>query len=316
MEVALTKPHLIGLQEVIDFTLNGDNVGPPFINHLTETLNALAAKGQSYVVAAKVKNLELLNIPIPIDIDGDGVPEQGMVSVVSRDVILAREGVEVFDIDGLCGVQVQNPFPGPLPDEFESIPSEDGCNYTIVASVESPVVGLITIERGFVGVDATVHGKTYRFVTTHLEGMQPDPTDPNSAIIQSLQAVELVGTLQALTPPDMPLILLGDFNSSLEDMPIGLIDTPYEIIVGAGFADVWERNLLKFFDRNGFTCCQDNDLLNKRSQLDERIDIIFVRGISFWPLAFVTGRMPIFPLRYPPNRASDHGGVFGKLIIK
>ena len=45
--------------------------------------------------------------------------------------------------------------------------------------------------KGFVGVDATVRGETYRFVNTHLEGAQPDPDDPNSAIIQSLQAAEL-----------------------------------------------------------------------------------------------------------------------------
>jgi endonuclease/exonuclease/phosphatase family metal-dependent hydrolase len=152
-------------------------------------------------------------------------------------------------------------------------------------------------------------------VNTHLEGMQPDPTDPSSAIIQSLQSVELVGTLQVTTPPDRTLILLGDFNSSSDD-PIGAITPPYQIIVGAGFADVWERNLLKFFDWNGFTCCQAKDLSKKTSELDERIDIIFVRGRSFLPLAFVTGRVPIFPLSQPPNWASDHGGVFGKLIFR
>lgn len=308
MEVALTKPHLIGLQEVFDFKLDGVNGIPPFVDHLTETLNALAAKGQSYDVAATVKNLD---ITIPIDIDGDEVPE--LVSVVGRDVILAQEGVEFTSLTGdymaggLCGVPLS--LPG-LP-FLQSTQSEDGCNYTIVVEVPTlPPPDTITIERGFVGVDATVGGKTYRFVSTHLEGVQPDP------VIQSLQSVELVGTLLATNLLDLPLILLGDFNSSPEDMPIGLIDTPYQIIVDAGFADVWERNLLKFFDRNGFTCCQDKDLLNKRSLLDERIDIIFVRYTSFLPLAFVTGRVPIFPLRQPPNWASDHGGVFGKLIFR
>jgi endonuclease/exonuclease/phosphatase family metal-dependent hydrolase len=159
-------------------------------------------------------------------------------------------------------------------------------------------------------VDATVRGKDYRFVNTHLEGMSV-----GSAIIQSLQSVELVGTLQVTTPPVRTLILLGDFNSSSDD-PIGAITPPYQIIVGAGFADVWDTNLFKFFDPNGFTCCQDRDLKNKRSLLDERIDIIFVRDTSFLPLAFVTGRVPIFPLILPPNWASDHGGVFGRLIFK
>ena len=87
-EVALTRPDLIGLQEVFDFTLNGANIGPPFVDHLEETLNALAAKGQSYVEAATVVNVD---ITIPIDVTGDGIPDA--VRVLDRDVILVREGV-------------------------------------------------------------------------------------------------------------------------------------------------------------------------------------------------------------------------------
>ena len=324
-EVALTKPYLIGLQEVFDFTLNGLNVGPPFVDHLTETLDALDDKGQSYSVAAIVEHLD---ITIPIDVTGDDVPE--LVRVLDRDVILAREGVEFTKLvgnfapdgsGGLCGVPIPNPAFGLLGPQFlESTPSEDGCNYTILAEVNSPV-GPITIKRGFVGVDATVRGKTYRFVNTHLEEAEPDPTDPSSAIFQSLQSVELVGTLLAITPSDLPLIVVGDFNSSSEDEPIDIdsiisIIPPYQIIVGAGFSDVWDTNPLKFFDPNGFTCCQDDNLLNTTSLLDERIDIIFVRDTSFLPLAFVTGRVPIFPLSQPPNWASDHGGVFGNLIFR
>jgi endonuclease/exonuclease/phosphatase family metal-dependent hydrolase len=207
---------------------------------------------------------------------------------------------------------------------LQSTPSEDGCNYTILAGVEDSPVGPITIERGFVGVDATVRGKKYRFVNTHLEESEPNPTNPGSAIVQSLQSVELVGTLKATTPfmsPDRTLILVGDFNSSSEDEPFDGIVPPYQVITGTviagmSFADIWDRNPLKLFDRNGFTCCQDNDLKNTRSLLDERIDIIFVRDTSFLPLAFVTGRVPIFPLSRPPNWASDHGGVFGKLIFR
>jgi hypothetical protein len=48
----------------------------------------------------------------------------------------------------------------------------------------------------------------------------------------------------------------------------------------------------------------------------ERIDVIFVRGGPYKPWALVTGRFPIFPLFFPPNWASDHGGVFGKLFFE
>ena len=315
-EVALTAPDLIGLQEVFDFKLNGVNVGPPFVDHLTETLNALAAKGQSYVVAATVRNLD---ITIPLDVDGDGDPD--LVRVVDRDVILARKGVTFtkltgdFTTGGLCGVQIPNPVPLPgFPATLQSSPSGDGCNYTIVARLNSPV-GPIVSERGFIGVDATVRGKKYRFVTTHLEIRQPDPTNPGSAIFQSLQSVELIATLQALTPPDRTLILLGDFNSSPEHGPIGPIIPPYQIIVGAGFVDAWDRNPLRFLNPGGFTCCQPADLSNTMSLLNERIDMIFVRGAPFLPLALVTGRVPIFPLNDPPNWVSDHAGVFANLAF-
>jgi endonuclease/exonuclease/phosphatase family metal-dependent hydrolase len=316
-EVALTEPDLIGLQEVYDFKLNGANVGPPFVDHLTETLDALAAKGQNYVVAATVINS---NITIPFDIDGDG--NQDVVSVVDRDVILARKGIKFtklagdFTTGGLCGVPIPNPVPvPPFPAMLQSQPSADGCNYTVVAQVVSPLGVPIISERGFVGVDATVRGKKYRFVNTHLEIRDLDPTNPSSAIFQSLQSVELVGTLQAVTPPDRTLILLGDFNSSPEHAPIGPIIPPYQIIAGAGFADVWDKNPLRFFDPGGFTCCQLADLSNTISILNERIDVIFVHDTLFLPLALVTGRVPIFPLSQPPNWMSDHGGVFGTLTF-
>jgi len=161
-----------------------------------------------------------------------------------------------------------------------------------------------------------VRGKTYRFVSTHLEQRQPDPADPSSRILQFLQSVELIGTLQAVTPPDLPLILLGDFNSSSEDESIDSIIPPYQVIVGQGFADVWDTNPLTRFDPEGLTCCEFADLSNRRSDHYERVDIIFVSDTSFLPWAFVTGRVPIFPLRLPPNWASDHRGVFGKLIFR
>jgi Endonuclease/Exonuclease/phosphatase family len=312
-EVALTKPDLIGLQEVFDFTVNGFNIGPPFVNHLYKTLAALNDIGQKYVVAATLNNFD-----ISVDI-----PDLGNVRVLDRDVILVRKGIVFkrlsgnFGDGGLCGFQVPNPAFGLIgPKTLQSTPSEDGCNYTIVATVEDTPVGDIAVERGFVGVDATVRGKKYRFVNTHLEERQPDPNNEMSAILQSLQAAELVGTLLYTTPHDRTLILLGDFNSSPEDIPLDGIIPPYQIIASAGFADVWYKNPLSLLNPDGLTCCEFADLSNTRSAHYERIDIIYVKNTSFIPLAFVTGQVPIFPLSLPPNWASDHGGVFGTLFIK
>jgi endonuclease/exonuclease/phosphatase family metal-dependent hydrolase len=322
-EVALTEPHVIALQEVFNYTINDANPGPPFVDHLAETLAAFAARGQSYKVAAMVVNFDLT---IPFDVDEDGVLDS--LHVLDRDVILVREGVNFTKLDGdftsggLCKVPIplSDPVPVPVPpyiiSTLESTPSEDGCNYTAVVQVPSPIgPGLIAIERGFVGVDVNVRGRNYRVVNTHLEQMEPYPTNPASQIFQFLQAVELAETLKFTTPPGLPLILLGDFNSSPEDEPFGPIDPPYQVIVDAGFADIWDTNRFVSFDP-GYTCCQDDDLANRRSLLDERIDLIFVSDSSFLSYAFVVGRVPIFPLFWPPNWASDHGGVFAKLVFR
>ena len=314
-EVVLTEPDVIGLQEVFDFTVNGINIGPPFVDHLATTLAALAARGQNYEEAAIVEHFHL-TISLPFDVNGDGVSPDS-VSVLDRDVILVREGVEWENVTGLCGAfEADNPaYPGVGNLKLTSTDSEEGCNYNILAGKEDTPIGPISIERGFVAVDVTVGGNTYRVVNTHLEERQPDPTNPASPIIQSLQAVVLMETLQITTPADLPLILLGDFNSSQEDEPIGSIVPPYQIIAGSGFADAWNRNFFALFDP-GYTCCQLDDLSNRRSLLDERIDIIFVRNTPFRAWAFVMGRVPIFPLFWPPNWASDHAGVFAHLIFR
>jgi endonuclease/exonuclease/phosphatase family metal-dependent hydrolase len=306
-EVAFTRPDVIALQEVFDFKVNGINIGPPFVDHLTETLDALSEIGQHYVAAAAVVNL---NITVPYDIDGDNEPE--LVSVMDRDVLLVRKGIKFeklvgdFAAGGLCGVETNNPLGG----VFHSRISEDGCNYTVVASVDGPGIGEIAIERGFVGVDAIVRGETYRIVNTHLEVYRLIPDDPTTAIFQYLQSEELVGTLRETAPSGRKLILTGDFNSSPEDKPSNLIIPPYQVITDAGFSDIWNKNFLHF-NSNGFTCCQAEDLSNRKSELDDRIDIIFVNDPSFRSIAFVTGQVPLYPLLIPPNWASDHGGVFG-----
>lgn len=313
-EVFLTRPDVIGLQEVFNFTVNGFNAGPPFVDHLQTTLDKLSILGLHYVVAGTVDHLDFT---VPLDVNGDRVPD--LVRVIDRDVILVRTGVTYTSLrgsflnGGLCGVPIPNPAPiPPLPATFQSAASQDGCNYTVVAVVNSPV-GSITVKRGFLGVDVRLSGKTFRVVNTHLEDVRPDPTNPGSAIIQFLQSVELAGTLQATTRTDRTLILLGDFNSSPLHTPIGPIVPPYRVLVGAGFADVWKTNPLAQLDPDGFTCCQLANLSNKNSVLNERIDLIFVRDAGqFLPLAVVTGRLPLLSFR-PPFWASDHGGVFGIL---
>jgi hypothetical protein len=124
-----------------------------------------------------------------------------------------------------------------------------------------------------------------------------------------------VGAIAMATPPKRPVILVGDFNSPPTE-PAG---SAYDIIRAAAYADTWQRNLLRFFNPHGFTCCQDNDLDNDVSLLDKRIDFIFVknnRGIL--PVSFtgpvvsvVIGDEPISDSQ--PKWSSDRGGPLAVL---
>jgi hypothetical protein len=202
-----------------------------------------------------------------------------------------------------------------------------GCNYQAFASANTPL-GLVIIERGWVGVDATIGGKDYRFVNTHLEVQRPDGSDASS-IVQALQAAELIGILEASTPlpQHRSLIVVGDINSSPEDPIIAnptqpndfpvpfdqLIIPPYTQFAGSGYTDAWDGAP---DDQPGYSCCQLDDLSNHQSLLDERIDVIF--SIEEWGKvkkarvlgAKVSDKSP------PPGLGlwpSDHGSVAAEL---
>ena len=251
-EIVEKKPHLVGLQEVYNFTLDGSNSQPPFRDHLKDLMNALAAQGADYRVAAVVREMD---IQVPL---GDL-----LLGLTDRDVILARGDVATSIVPvALSGCRA----------------SLDGCNYQVVAGVASPI-GEITIERGFVAVDAMVGSDLVRFVNTHMEEREMDPGNPNpySQIFQSAQAFELLSILAAFpNPQGAPVVVVGDINSAQQDKTVTVgpytIVPPYRQLVGAGYTDTWT---LRPGAPAGLTCCQSNDLLNQDSSLYERVDVIF-----------------------------------------
>ncbi|MCW5978163.1 MAG: hypothetical protein KIT09_08795 [Bryobacteraceae bacterium] len=261
-EIVTWQPHLVALQEVWDFKRNGANEAAPYRDHLADLMEALTRQGASYQPVAGVRNLSMT---IPVDFDRNGAFDA--LSVTDRDVILARA-----DIAGAA-----QPVWYSAGCARPSLDLGPGCNYQYV--VEAPTaLGPIRFERGFVGVDVTVGGKDYRFVNTHLEERQPDPTNPLSPAIQAAQAAELVAVLAA-TPAGRSLILAGDINSSPADeiTLAPLLDPPYIVppyiqFGWAGLIDTW---LLRPGAVQGFTCCQLEDLSNHQSILDERIDMVF-----------------------------------------
>jgi len=311
-EIADTRPDIVGLQEVWDFQINGDNGPPPFVDHLAETLAALEELGTPYVAVASVRNLDLT---VPADLSGDGVPDAA-VTTIDRDVILVRKALAD------AGAAVPVPLSA-----FCERPSADlgpGCNYRVVLVAPTPL-GPVAFERGYVAVDLTVKGETYRFVNTHLEVELPDPRQPMSRLVQAVQATELKAILEAVTPPGLPLIVVGDINSSpvdplFPDPVAGPFVPPYRQFVqgktydgrdapGGPWIDTWT---LRPGRPPGYTSGQAEDLRNPVSMLSKRIDIVFTREPPARVKANLVGDSP--EDKTPSGLwPSDHAGVWTRL---
>lgn len=308
-DIAEQEPHLVGLQEVWSFgcfdlapSMPGRGCADPsiagaFRDHLPETEMALAEEGAPYRVVAIVKNIDLPGLPFQIG----GFP--ALFQAIDRDVILARNDVAAVPVDFAC-----------------LRPSIDGCNFQTVIEVPFPI-GPLTVERGFVAVDATIDGEHYRFANTHLEVFQPDPANEFTRFFQSAQAAELIATLESTLPPGRPLIVVGDFNSRPEDTPFFGIVPPYRQFIDARYNDAWtfggdddddddgDRSL-------GLTCCQLADLSNPNSLLDQRIDMIFARGPTDEIEDATVLGVTALDEPVPPGFAvwpSDHGSVAAEL---
>jgi len=168
-------------------------------------------------------------------------------------------------------------------------------NFDMRVILELPGID-VTLLRSWCSVDVKVRGKLARIVNTHLEEEFFD-------LIQFLQAEEL---LTGLFQTHLPVIVLGDFNASESS-------TTYKKILKAGFKDSWP---LIHPDDPGFSCCQDEDLLNLTSQLKERIDLVLFRGkqINVHDIKLVGAHSSN---RIPSGRwPSDHAGVVATLSIK
>lgn len=129
-------------------------------------------------------------------------------------------------------------------------------------------LGPLDITRGWIRLSGEHDGLPFHFVTTHLETQGAAP-------VQAGQLAELLGGVTAGL--DGVTILAGDLNSDAAAAPGSPSWTPtYGALVDAGFVDAWTQSARHPRDP-GYTCCQDADLRNGPSVLDERIDFVLVR---------------------------------------
>ncbi|MEP6741528.1 MAG: endonuclease/exonuclease/phosphatase family protein [bacterium] len=244
-EIAARKPYLVGLQEVSIW-----RTGPLFGHADTETFNALRslldaleARGQHYAVIAMLKEFE-----------GEAPSALGIeIGFADLDVVLARTDLSVSELK-VSNIQAQH--------------------FVTNLMFPSPILGLVTIPRGWISVDGKLRGKEFRFVTTHLESFHPG--------VQALQAVELV---QNASNTELPVIIAGDLNTApLESFgfpgcpPPGgspALNPAYQIVIGAGFSDAW--SILHPSDP-GFTWpmhCEDP--FTPFTTPDQRLDLVLFR---------------------------------------
>jgi len=197
-EILANQPHLIGLQEV-SIWRTGPIGGPATTvtyDALQSLLDELAVRGLSYTPIAILTEFEA-QAPSALGIT---------IGFTDRDVVLARSDLATSGLK-LSNVQAQH--------------------FATNFSFTSPILGELTVPRGWISVDGKVRGKQFRFVNAHLESFHPG--------VQAAQASELI-----LGPAntELPVMIAGDLNTeSASGDPAQ--NAGYQIIVGAGFQDAW-----------------------------------------------------------------------------
>ena len=305
-EIWMTRPHLIGLQEVSIwytqspsdfFSQNPKQADNLVYDYLTILLNALAAKGLHYDVAASVENadVELPMLTEFIQIPGveDPVPLFDDLRLMDRDIILVRSDVAVLQTEA------------------------DNYNQNLMVEIGGVV---LEFTRGWTAAEVDICGETYLFANTHLE-IAGEPGSPFRAI-QAAQMYELL--TEVLVDETRPIVLVGDFNSSPQHVPGEYCQSedkclpyvpPYmqaTMDPDLGYLDAWE---LIFWPRDGFTSGFDEFVSDPSAELTERIDIVLLKPQEKEVqnvVAITTGDKP-FSMTPGGLWPSDHAGVVARI---
>jgi endonuclease/exonuclease/phosphatase family metal-dependent hydrolase len=232
-EIDRQQPHVIGLQEAALYRIQSPGdffVGNP--QAATEVVYDFVEILQAELVA---RGLDYTAVVVRTGSDVELPSLTGDdLRLTDRQAILVRSDIEVLDsAQGTYAVNLTVPVGG-----------EGG----------PPV----TLSRGWVSVDARVAGRAMRFVCTHLERGSVEP-------VQLAQGAEL---LQILGAAQLPVVVLGDFNSAAD----GSRTATYGTLVAGGLVDAWSLARQDV----GYTCCLPDEP-NAPSELNRRIDLVFIQ---------------------------------------
>jgi len=155
--------------------------------------------------------------------------------------------------------------------------------------------GFVTAKRGWVMADATISGRTFRIIDTHLESF-------NDAS-QVAQGQELAA---GPARTSLPTILLGDLNSRAD----GTGTPTYANLLGSGFRDAWPQ---AHPNDIGLTCCHGDDLRELGGDFYSRIDYVLLKNGFRATAAGIVGEESRD--RVSGLWPSDHAGVWARLRL-
>ncbi len=300
-EIADTQPTLIGLQEVATFTTQpfGPDLQP--IGEETVEIDFLA------VLLDELAALDLHYEPVVIA-PGTDAAMPGLfryVRMIDHEVILARTDLPAANL------KVSNP-------------QWDVFTNAVVFETGGGEVHLL---RSWAAIDGKVQGREFRLITTHL-----------NAEGDNIQLDQMIELLEGPANTDMPVVMIGDYNSAAG----GVVDGPiwswpvdaYELLLDEGFQDAWT---IAHPEEDGFTAAQASFLDNDESLAITRIDLVMIRdgngsgakkgqwhthevGLLGDKPQFITESTLMYPdgseFTFPIYWPSDHVGLFARLQLQ
>jgi hypothetical protein len=286
-EITQNKPALVGLQEVATWHIGGFDPThpfalPPAVNEdfTQELIAALAADGMKYTPVSRHDNNFTLAFPIftPSGLLAVGMVESG--------VILARADLPPGQL------KLSNPQSGTYQARIPLIANPLD---------PDPPHGFV-ITNSWQSIDAEVRGRTFRFITTHLDALAP------GGVVSGPQAQEL---LAGPANTRLPVIAAGDMNSGPNFAPAA-----YEALLAGGLSDTWTAAGL---GAPPLTCCHlapDDRVSDPNATYTEHLDHIFSRGGFYVKDEHLVGDTAPSPTPESFIWPSDHAGIVATLAIE
>ena len=276
-QIIAAAPDLVSLQELVQwYTGPFDPVtqtcGPMTLQFdmLQELLDALAQQGAHYSLVVVAPQFAFGPLPGLIP------PGTFLCAQVQNNIaILARTDLDPakFQLSNVQSAQFKNLVYIPTP--FGSLPEP----------------------RAWASVDVTFHGKSFRYIGTHLESFDAPTREKQGAELRNGPA-----------NTSLPIVIAMDSNAQAFPLPQ---DPTYMDFIAAGYNDAWAH---LFPLAPGLTCCQAPLVNNPVSQLYQRIDLILTLGNIEAKRIALFGADPstMTPAGLWP---SDHAGVAARLTI-